>query len=167
MFLFRLLLKAAPLPALLSLSKILKDMLRGAQGSPGAVRGREGQVFPEERRVYAPSRREARPYTVLGCSPSSSNEEIKPCRELLAKYHPDKFIGPESRRGLCCPRPQGSFRRFRRRTAGFAPHGGYSFIFLFFGARNPTASFLRDCGGFFGRGVRGDGSHTAVWSVIQ
>lgn len=34
------------------------------------------------------------PYSVLGCSPSSSDEEIKKCyREMLGRYHPDKFIG--------------------------------------------------------------------------
>ena len=34
------------------------------------------------------------PYAVLGCSPSSSKEEIKKCyREMLGRYHPDKFIG--------------------------------------------------------------------------
>ena len=34
------------------------------------------------------------PYAVLGCSPSASDEEIRKCyREMLGRYHPDKFIG--------------------------------------------------------------------------
>ena len=34
------------------------------------------------------------PYSVLGCPSSSSDEELKKCyREMLGRYHPDKFIG--------------------------------------------------------------------------
>lgn len=36
------------------------------------------------------------PYEVLGCSPRDSDEKIrKTYRKLVAKYHPDKFIGLE------------------------------------------------------------------------
>ena len=36
------------------------------------------------------------PYGVLGCSPGDSDEEIKRrYRQLIAKYHPDRFIGLE------------------------------------------------------------------------
>ncbi|NLB83408.1 MAG: DnaJ domain-containing protein [Synergistaceae bacterium] len=40
------------------------------------------------------SREPKDPYSVLGCAPSSSDEEIRKCyREMLSRYHPDKFIG--------------------------------------------------------------------------
>lgn len=95
MFLFRLLLKAAPLLLFFLFSKILKDMLRGAQGSPGPSGGARGRSSSGGGAAYTPPPGGKRdPYTVLGCSPSSSNDEIKKrYRELLAKYHPDKFIG--------------------------------------------------------------------------
>jgi DnaJ like chaperone protein len=36
------------------------------------------------------------PYSVLGCTSSSSDEEIRVCyRKMVARYHPDKFIGQE------------------------------------------------------------------------
>jgi DnaJ-domain-containing protein 1 len=36
------------------------------------------------------------PYEILGCSPRDSDEAIrKAYRRLVAKYHPDKFIGLE------------------------------------------------------------------------
>ena len=45
-------------------------------------------------RSYGPSRKD--PYEALGCSRRDSNEEIKRrYRHLVAKYHPDKFIGQE------------------------------------------------------------------------
>ncbi|PKL02534.1 MAG: J domain-containing protein [Synergistetes bacterium HGW-Synergistetes-2] len=95
MFLFRLLLKAAPLLLFFLFSKILKDMLRGAQSSSGPSGGARGRSSSGGGSAYTPPPGGKRdPYTVLGCSPSSSNEEIKKrYRELLAKYHPDKFIG--------------------------------------------------------------------------
>ncbi len=39
-------------------------------------------------------RRPRNPYEVLGCSPSATDDEVKKrYRELLSRYHPDKFIG--------------------------------------------------------------------------
>lgn len=36
------------------------------------------------------------PYAVLGCSSRDSDEEIRKCyRKMVAKYHPDKFIGQD------------------------------------------------------------------------
>lgn len=36
------------------------------------------------------------PYAVLGCSRRDSDEDIRKCyRKMVAKYHPDKFIGQE------------------------------------------------------------------------
>lgn len=94
MFLFRLLLKAAPLLLFFLFSKVLQDMLRGAQGSPGPG-GARSRSSSGGGAAYAPPPGGKRdPYVVLGCSPSSSDEEIKRrYRELLSKYHPDKFIG--------------------------------------------------------------------------
>ncbi|HAG23056.1 MAG TPA: hypothetical protein DCG87_07155, partial [Synergistaceae bacterium] len=43
---------------------------------------------------YHDYRESADPYEVLGCKRSDSDEVIrKRYRELVAKYHPDKFIG--------------------------------------------------------------------------
>ncbi len=58
---------------------------RGSTPPPGG-RGRPGSSEPP--------RGPKDPYAVLGCSPSSSDEEVKRCyREMLGRYHPDKFIG--------------------------------------------------------------------------
>ncbi|HDQ92528.1 MAG TPA: J domain-containing protein [Synergistetes bacterium] len=52
-------------------------------------------------RSYSPppppgSKRPQNPYEVLGCSSRDSDETIrKTYRKLVAKYHPDKFIGLE------------------------------------------------------------------------
>ena len=96
MFLFRLLLKAAPLLLFFLFSKVLKDMLRGATGPSGPSGGSRSRSSSRGGgAAYTPPPGGKRdPYVVLGCSPSSSDEEIKKrYRELLAKYHPDKFIG--------------------------------------------------------------------------
>jgi DnaJ like chaperone protein len=90
----RLLLKAAPLLLFLLLSRVVRDMFRSYQAGgraydrpPGG--SRQGETGPGRER-----RRD--PYAVLGCSPSSSDVEIKKrYRELLGKYHPDKFIGQD------------------------------------------------------------------------
>jgi len=98
-FLFRLLLRAAPLLLFLVFSRIMRDAMRGwyvppgpgGAGSPGGSGdgGRSGAPGGE-----ASPRAGRDPYSVLGCSRSSSDEEIKKrYRELAARYHPDKFIG--------------------------------------------------------------------------
>ena len=96
MFLFRLLLKAAPLLLFFLFSKILKDMLRGAPGPSGPSGGaRIRSSSGTGGATYTtPPGGKLDTYVVLGVSPSSSDEEIKKrYRELLSKYHPDKFIG--------------------------------------------------------------------------
>jgi|LSQX01.3.fsa_nt_gb DnaJ-domain-containing protein 1 len=91
----RLLLKAAPLIFFFLAARALKEMLRASQYGRGA--GSEGappygKDFPGA--GGSSGRRGKDPYEVLGCAPSSSNEEIKSkYRELLGKYHPDRFIG--------------------------------------------------------------------------
>ena len=78
--LLRLLLKAAPLLLFLLLSRAVRDP-HGGSGPGASAAGRN-------------SRRD--PYSVLGCSPSATDGEIKKrYRELLGKYHPDKFIGQD------------------------------------------------------------------------
>ncbi|MGI6253326.1 MAG: J domain-containing protein [Aminivibrio sp.] len=91
--LFRLLLRAAPLIFFMLLARAAGELFRPFQG-----RGRTYNVPPPPggagpRRAPGPTRKKT-PYEVLGCSPSASDDEIKRrYRELLAKYHPDKFIG--------------------------------------------------------------------------
>lgn len=63
----------------------------GGAGSPGDS-GRGGRSGPSG--GDPPPRAGRDPYSVLGCSRSASDEEIKKrYRELAARYHPDKFIG--------------------------------------------------------------------------
>lgn len=53
-------------------------------GGPGGA----GGFNPGQSRVFHD------PYRVLNCSRSSSDEEIKKSyRELIARYHPDRFVG--------------------------------------------------------------------------
>lgn len=93
MFLLRLLLKMAPLLVFFLFSKILKDMLRGAPGPSGGARRRSSSGGSGASYTPPPGGKRD-PYVVLGCSPSSSDEEVKKrYRELLGRYHPDKFIG--------------------------------------------------------------------------
>ena len=90
----KLLLKAAPLLLFLLVSRAVREMFRTQQGA-----GRAYDRPPEgDRQGAAGPRRAGRrdPYAVLGCPPSSSDGEIKKrYRELLGKYHPDKFIGQD------------------------------------------------------------------------
>lgn len=54
------------------------------QRDEGASTGKEGTYQRSD------------PYSVLGCTPSSSDEEVRICyRKMVARYHPDKFIGQE------------------------------------------------------------------------
>ncbi len=94
MLLFRLLLKAAPLLLFFLFSRLLREMLRGEPGaSRGGNRGSSSRTGGGARYTPPPSGKRD-PYAVLGCSPSSSDDEVKKCyRELLGRYHPDKFIG--------------------------------------------------------------------------
>ncbi len=93
MFLLRLLLKAAPLLLFFLFSKILKDMLHGVPGPSGGARRRSSSGGSGASYTPPPGGKRD-PYVVLGCSPSSSDEEVKKrYRELLGRYHPDKFIG--------------------------------------------------------------------------
>ena len=64
---------------------------------PGSGRYEYGRTPPPgggQRPSSRPFEGPRDPYSVLGCSPSASDEEIKKCyREMLGRYHPDKFIG--------------------------------------------------------------------------
>jgi DnaJ-domain-containing protein 1 len=91
----RLLLKAAPLLLFLLLSRAARDLFRSYQAGQRAYDrpppGGPGQGTAGPGRNY---RRD--PYSVLGRSPSAPDGEIKKrYRELLGKYHPDKFIGQD------------------------------------------------------------------------
>ena len=85
--LFRLLLRAAPLIFFMLLARAAGELFRPFQGRGGTY------TVPPPPGGAGPTRKKT-PYEVLGCSPSASDDEVKRrYRELLAKYHPDKFIG--------------------------------------------------------------------------
>ncbi len=90
--LIRLLIRVAPLLFFMILARAAREMFR-----PPRIGGRSYSSPPPGgsgpwRNPGAPGRKN--PFEVLGCSPSASDEEIKKrYRELLTKYHPDKFIG--------------------------------------------------------------------------
>jgi DnaJ like chaperone protein len=90
--LLRLLIRAAPLLFFMILARAAREMFRPYQGG-GKTYNAPPPGGPGPGRNPGPAGRRS-PYEVLGCSPSSSDDEIKKrYRELLAKYHPDKFIG--------------------------------------------------------------------------
>ncbi len=61
---------------------------RNTSNSSDSFNKEEGR---EERNRKGPSRN---PYEILGCSSGDSDEKIrKSYRDLVAKYHPDRFIG--------------------------------------------------------------------------
>ena len=93
--LLRLLLKAAPLLLFLLLSRAVRNLFRSYQAGERAYdRPPHGGSGPGASAAGRNSRRG--PYSVLGCSPSATDGEIKKrYRELLGKYHPDKFIGQD------------------------------------------------------------------------
>ncbi len=95
MLLFRLLFKAAPLLLFLLFSRIMREAFCGARVPPGGPFGGTGPSGgPGPRHDSAGSGRARNPYSVLGCSPSASDDEVRRrYRELTARYHPDKFIG--------------------------------------------------------------------------
>ncbi|MFP4481517.1 MAG: J domain-containing protein [Thermovirgaceae bacterium] len=83
------------LPLLLFLLMVLK-ILSGIFRQARSRRSREGAGGGGGyRQEYAGASREpADPYEILGCRRSDSDEVVrKHYRELVAKYHPDKFIG--------------------------------------------------------------------------
>lgn len=91
----RLLLKAAPLIFFFLVARALKGVLQASQYGRGSG-GADAPPYGKDHTGQGGSagRRAKDPYVVLGCTPSSSNEEIKKkYRELLGKYHPDRFIG--------------------------------------------------------------------------
>jgi DnaJ like chaperone protein len=72
--------------------KILSGVLKQARNGrfhQGSARGNQ------RREEHAGTSREpSDPYEILGCKRSDSDDVIrKHYRELVAKYHPDKFIG--------------------------------------------------------------------------
>lgn len=96
----RLLLKVAPLLLLYLLARAARLIFQTAErkgpfgdARDAPPRGKRNTGKASEG-TGGKSRKD--PYAVLECSPSSSDEEIKrKYRELLGKYHPDKFIGQQ------------------------------------------------------------------------
>ncbi len=89
----RLLLKAAFLFSFLSQS--LRECFR-LHNTGGGSGGADAPPYGKDHTGQGGSagRRGKDPYVVLGCTPSSSNEEIKKkYRELLGKYRTSRFIG--------------------------------------------------------------------------
>lgn len=90
--LIRLLIRAAPLLFFMILARAAREMFRPPRGG-GRTYSSPPPGGPGPWRNPGALERKS-PFEVLGCSPSASDEEIKKrYRELLAKYHPDKFIG--------------------------------------------------------------------------
>lgn len=72
--------------------KILSGVLKQARNG----RSHQGSARGNQRREEhaGTSREPSDPYEILGCKRSDSDDVIrKHYRELVAKYHPDKFIG--------------------------------------------------------------------------
>ena len=64
-------------------------------GYGGSASSRNSENFGGEAKKEKPPKASSRnPYEILGCSSEDSNEKIrKSYRDLVAKYHPDRFIG--------------------------------------------------------------------------
>ncbi len=97
LILLRLLLKAAPLLLFLLLSRAVRDLFRVPTRERGTGPMTGHPMAETGPGASAAGRPGGTPTRVLGCSPSSSTDgEIKKrYRELLGKYHPDKFIGQD------------------------------------------------------------------------
>ncbi len=93
----RLLRGAIPLMFFFLVGKLLKNFIAVYQYQHSRGRGGSSHSAGSSNRQQSyggSSDRGTDPYEVLGCSRSSSNEEIKKkYRELIAKYHPDRFVG--------------------------------------------------------------------------
>ena len=91
LFIVRLVRLLLPLVFVLLAFRAFSDLYRRWESQ-------QGRRAAGGRRSYPPppgGGRAARdPYEILGCSPGDSDEKIrKAYRRLVAKYHPDKFIG--------------------------------------------------------------------------
>ncbi len=101
-FLLRILRFIFPLVMLYLIFRILSGLFSPGPGGGGASSGRGGGGFSgnasgdsrrgQEKETTSQSPRS--PYEILGCSPGDTNEEVRRhYRDLVAKYHPDRFIG--------------------------------------------------------------------------
>ncbi len=92
----RLLRGAIPLMFFFLVGKLLKNFIAVYQYQHSRQGGssHSGGSSNRQQSYGGSSGRNTDPYEVLGCSSSSSNEDIKKkYRELIAKYHPDRFVG--------------------------------------------------------------------------
>lgn len=98
-FILRILRAIMPLVFFYFIGKVLRNFIAVYQYQNS--RGRTGSNSREESRQNGQGngrsfygRENLDPYELLECSRSSSNEEIKKSyRKLIAKYHPDRFVG--------------------------------------------------------------------------
>ncbi len=101
MFLLRIFRFIFPLLMLYLIFRILSGILSPGPGGGGGFSGRRGdpsgsgsEDFRKEQRREPDSRGPRNPYEILGCSPGDTNEEVRRhYRDLVTKYHPDRFIG--------------------------------------------------------------------------
>ncbi len=96
-FILRILRALLPLFFFYIVGKVFRNFIEVYQYQQRG-RGNTGPGYGDQRsggdQSFRGSQKSSDPYEILGCSRSSSNEEIKKkYRERIAKYHPDRFVG--------------------------------------------------------------------------